>query len=89
MGGPGRAGAVQIAVQTRRPSGAGQARYDGEYDPVYGLPRLAVLEWLARNPGPAESTTYEVEEWLAHVPALREEFDADVRDRFVNGASSD
>jgi hypothetical protein len=24
--------------------------FDGEYEPVYGLPKRSVEEWLARNP---------------------------------------
>jgi hypothetical protein len=37
-----------------------------EYDPVYGLPKRAVEEWLARNPQLREE--YEVREWLARNP---------------------
>jgi len=41
---------------------AESASSDPEFDPVYGLPRRAVEEWLARNPRLREE--YEVEEWL-------------------------
>jgi hypothetical protein len=50
---------------------------DGEYDPVYGLPRRAVEEWLAHNPRFREQ--YEVNEWLARNPPLRAEYEAEVR----------
>jgi hypothetical protein len=45
-----------------------------EYDPVYGLPRRAVEEWLARNPRLRQE--YEVEEWLNRNPPLRAEYEA-------------
>ncbi len=35
--------------QGGRPA-APAAEYDGEYDPVYGLPKSALAAWLARNP---------------------------------------
>jgi hypothetical protein len=44
-----------------------------EYDPVYGLPRRAVQEWLAHNPRLRKE--YAVQEWLAHNPPLREEYE--------------
>jgi hypothetical protein len=31
-----------------------RAEYDGEYDPVYGLPKSALAAWLARNPALGE-----------------------------------
>lgn len=37
----------------------GQRTTDTQYDPVYGLPRHRVEEWLARNPRLSEQ--YEVE----------------------------
>jgi hypothetical protein len=36
-----------------------RAEYDGEYDPVYGLPKSALAAWLARNP--ALGKEYEAE----------------------------
>lgn len=48
-----------------------------EYDPVYGLPKRAVREWLARNPRLREE--YEVQEWLVHNPPLREDHERTVR----------
>jgi hypothetical protein len=44
-----------------------------EYDPVYGLPRWRVEQWLARNPSLREQ--YEVDAWLARNPSLRQEAD--------------
>lgn len=44
-----------------------------EYDPVYGLPRRAVEEWLARNPQLKEE--HELLEWLARNPPLRREYE--------------
>jgi hypothetical protein len=44
------------------------------YEPVYGLPRRAVEEWLARNPRLKEE--YEVLEWLARNPPLKQEYEA-------------
>lgn len=35
--------------QGGRPAGR-CAEYDGEYDPVYGLPKSALAAWLGRNP---------------------------------------
>ena len=51
---------------------------DGEYDPVYGLSKRAIEEWLARNPG--LRAEYEVKKWLAVNPPLREEYDAELRE---------
>jgi hypothetical protein len=45
-----------------------------EYDPVYGFPRRAVEEWLARNPQLREE--YEVQVWLVRNPPLRKEYEA-------------
>jgi hypothetical protein len=53
--------------------------WPNEYEPVYGLPRQAVEEWLARNPRLREE--YEVEAWLARNPPLRAEYEAAVRQR--------
>jgi hypothetical protein len=44
-----------------------------EYDPVYGLPRRSLEEWLARNPQLREE--YEVLAWLARNPSLRQEYE--------------
>lgn len=46
----------------------------GDYDPVYGLPRRAVEEWLARNPTLRQQ--HEVEEWIARNPPLRQKYQA-------------
>ena len=52
-----------------------------EYDPVYGLPRRAVEEWLARNPQLREE--YKVREWLARNPPLNEDYEAALRRRIA------
>jgi hypothetical protein len=52
-----------------------------EYDPVYGLPKRAVEEWLARNPRLREK--HEVEEWLVVNPPLQKEHEASLRQRSV------
>ena len=44
-----------------------------EYDPVYGLPRRSLDEWLARTPQLREE--YEALEWLARNPPLRREYE--------------
>lgn len=62
---------------------AGADGLDGEYDPVYGLPKRAVEEWLARNPGLREEHT--VREWLARNRPLRSEYDAALRERWIKG----
>jgi hypothetical protein len=41
-----------------RPAGLG-VEYDGDYDPIYGLPKSALAPWLARNP--ALGKEYEAE----------------------------
>jgi hypothetical protein len=50
------------------------ARIRVEYDPVYGLPKARVEEWLARNPRLKE--TYAVQQWLVRNPLLRSEYEA-------------
>lgn len=52
-----------------------------EYDPVYGLPRRSLDEWLARNPQLREE--YEVLEWLARNPPLRREYEEARKQGFV------
>jgi hypothetical protein len=52
-----------------------------EYEPVYGLPRRAVEEWLARNPQLREE--YEVQQRLVHNPTLRQEYEAAQRERIL------
>jgi hypothetical protein len=44
--------------QGGRPAGP-LAEYDGEFEPVYGLPKSALAAWLARNPSLAKE--YEAE----------------------------
>ena len=53
------------------------ASTDTEFDPVYGLPKRAIEEWLERNPRLREE--YEVMAWLARNPPLGEEFETAVR----------
>jgi hypothetical protein len=36
-----------------------RVEYDGDYDPVYGLPKSAIAAWLGRNP--ALGKEYEAE----------------------------
>jgi hypothetical protein len=61
--------------------GADSTSPSGEYEPVYGLPRRRVEEWLACNPHLREQ--YEVEEWLVRNPPLREEYDAVRRQKLL------
>lgn len=51
-------------------AGAGRAR--GQYDPVYGLPRRAVEDWLARNPAIKRDYEAAIRDWPAgHGPPER------------------
>ncbi len=44
------------------------------FDPVYGLPKHAIDEWLARNPKLREE--YELQQWLDQNPPLRKQYEA-------------
>jgi hypothetical protein len=55
------------------------AALDGDYEPVYGLPRLAVEESLAHNPQLREE--YELRGWLARNPPAWHEFETGRRER--------
>jgi hypothetical protein len=57
------------------------ASVDGDYEPVYGLPRLAVEEWLAHNPQLREE--YELRAWLARNPPAWHEFETSRRERAI------
>jgi hypothetical protein len=58
------------------------AALDGDYEPVYGFPRLAVEEWLAHNPQLRKE--YEVRAWLAHNPPAWHEYEAMRRERAID-----
>jgi hypothetical protein len=62
-------------------TGAASTSSADEFDPVYGLPRRAVDEWLARNP--QLQREYTMEEWLARNPPLRQEVDEAQRRRLL------
>jgi hypothetical protein len=61
--------------------GRNGSTHEAKYDPVYGLPRRSVEEWLARNPQLREE--YEVQEWLARNPPLRREYEETWRQGLV------
>ncbi len=52
---------------------------DIEYDPVYGLPKRAVEQWLEHNPQLRQE--YEIKGWLARNPPLHAEQEAAKRQR--------
>ena len=62
---------------------AESASSDAEFDPVYGLPRRAVEEWLARRYGRAMATTYVVDPTL--IAGMRLKVGSDVYDGSVKG----
>jgi hypothetical protein len=54
---------------------------DEQFDPVYGLPKRAVDEWLARNPRLGEE--YTVQGTAGTQSPLREEYDAALKQEIL------